>query len=1656
MSRFLSVVIAVLLGSTAAFAGLHSEATINLIDASSAGLTIQAELPSIAELSASPDFATGTFTFKDDETSVPTITRWMTLPEGTSPVVRVTSSQTRLVNADGTPSDEITRSQFRSNSVWPAEPFSISPVGVYRGTPVAAITFYPLQLTEEGYGIENGSIELSIEFRPDATAPRPTPVRDRPGSRAIRHLDEMLINPPPRDPAEIQSPYLEHILIVYATSIDQLSRPYVDTLAVWKRQMGYKVTIWPVDLGQMNALQIRDTIRTTYYAEAEYPIDHLIIMGGDSLASTPYFPPEQNKGDHYYSLMDDGDELISDITVGRMYALSSTDFRGVIKRSVRYEREPFLQGGNAWFKRALYTAENIAAPGGQFVPSMIQLGRWIWHRWDQMGYEPIDTLYTGGDPEDAQQVRVLVQDILRNEGVSIAISRGWLYGCLVEDDVPVRTNRRNPFVSAITCLSSGVQSDFFRLTDRATCDGPIADLAIWGLTHSKTNNCLMGGQVRAMYQVGMTQPGYIMNYSKFQLATDYRMAEENLEEVRLLLYAYRLMGDPTVDVFTDTPTAIRAAHLGTLTPGTTAFDIDVTKDGEVLPDAVVAIRQGNQSWVASPGDDGTARFIFPDGLEEGTVTVAVTHHNSVPYFASVPVSMQNADLFMSGHELSGPHEDYRAGDTLEASVLIANLSDSQVSDINVAFSSESDWVSFDPVARDIGDISSGADLEFNFDIVLDRSTPDAEPVQVNLTLTSGERVWHESFEFNVSAANIVLTGMAFGPGDRFERDRECRILPPLRNEGSIGSVILDGELVSLNPELFVVTGANAWYNAANPDARLTLNGQFTVHLDPTAVPGTEALFDLRLRARNDDSFRDTIRISIPVGRRTATDPSGPDAYGYYCFDSFDQSWSKVPTFGWREINPSADNPEFEGQNLHMEDWEEDDDKSSVVELPFPFTYYGEEFTHLTVCTNGWVAFGADKSIFVDFRNTQIPGVLGPDAQLAVMWDDFVITADWDNRGVFVHYVENESIFIVEWSKMQVFRDNTGTAQEFQLILKDPEAWPTRSGDGEIIYQYKTFNAAEGNFTDNKYSTIGIKNLDGTDGIQYTYWNQYFEEQGARRIDNGTALLFTTDFDLSWGSVSGRVSRFENDNEALSGVTVTIPGVATTLSSAQGTFELPNVPVGQYTCTFSKVGFNQGRVAIEVLENENTVANARLTHPVADIAQESLSAWLDPGDETGHWDLNVANGGNGELDFHLALRYSDGSAPTLPQRMETPISRLYQGNSNFHGLEIIGDNIFITSSGDPNNPVPDDNYIIILNRQGNEVARFRQPAITGNGFRDLAFDGTYLWGGEDSMVVQFDLQGNRIRSIRVPVYQFNGNQDSLAQPAALAWNREDSTLLMAYRNSPIYEMNMAGEIVGIHRFTLPRQVPDIYGLAWNEGDPDGMPVYAMIRNSPDGREVSLAKTNFAESKVVKQLSTYNGQRGSGLAIGFDWERFKTVVATATSDAQDGTDTLKVFELGPDTRGVNFNRGMLHVPPGLTLSVPIQFSSKGMLNGEYRYSFVTFHNALSDSIVTPVIFEIRPGAGVSDPDLVPSELELEAAYPNPFNNVTRFSFALPQAGTARLTIYDIDGRTIATVVHERLEAGRHTALFNAGELSSGVYFARLDAAGTSRTVRTVLLK
>ncbi|MBN2281617.1 MAG: T9SS type A sorting domain-containing protein [Candidatus Marinimicrobia bacterium] len=81
------------------------------------------------------------------------------------------------------------------------------------------------------------------------------------------------------------------------------------------------------------------------------------------------------------------------------------------------------------------------------------------------------------------------------------------------------------------------------------------------------------------------------------------------------------------------------------------------------------------------------------------------------------------------------------------------------------------------------------------------------------------------------------------------------------------------------------------------------------------------------------------------------------------------------------------------------------------------------------------------------------------------------------------------------------------------------------------------------------------------------------------------------------------------------------------------------------------------------------------------------------------------------------------------------------------------------------------------------------------------------------------------------------------------------------------------------------------------------------------------------------------------------------------------------------------------------------------------------------------------------IAPEKFELFDNYPNPFNPVTNIRYMLPEESKVNLSIYNLRGQLIETLVQKQQVAGIYTANWNAGNYASGVYFYRIKVESTN---------
>jgi hypothetical protein len=373
--------------------------------------------------------------------------------------------------------------------------------------------------------------------------------------------------------------------------------------------------------------------------------------------------------------------------------------------------------------------------------------------------------------------------------------------------------------------------------------------------------------------------------------------------------------------------------------------------------------------------------------------------------------------------------------------------------------------------------------------------------------------------------------------------------------------------------------------------------------------------------------RDTLDFLLAVGDPGSNDPTGPDTYGYYAFDDTDSGYEYAPTYNWIEIAPNHGGP---GTDVGLNDFGDEQDDTRTIDLPFPFTYYGETFTRASICSNGWIAMGS--TWITNYRNWNIPAAGAPPYMIAPMWDDLRQSS---SDRVYHWFDEDNDRYIVQWSRLRNM--NGGGTENFEVVLYNPAHYPTDTGDGIIEFQYEAFNNCD---YLQHYSTVGIENSDMTDGVMYSYFNYYAD--GASTIGTGRAIRFIPLVQMPRGTLSGTVVNVTNGNTPLEGATITLlESGATLMTGPDGTYS-GAVAVGWYHVEASHASFEPDTIwPVVISENQTRVIDFALE----DILPPAISGTTDYGntmDTEGPYNIYTHVIEYSAID-ELVLRYNAGGA-----------------------------------------------------------------------------------------------------------------------------------------------------------------------------------------------------------------------------------------------------------------------------------------------------------------------------------------------------------------------------------------------------------------------------
>jgi hypothetical protein len=243
-----------------------------------------------------------------------------------------------------------------------------------------------------------------------------------------------------------------------------------------------------------------------------------------------------------------------------------------------------------------------------------------------------------------------------------------------------------------------------------------------------------------------------------------------------------------------------------------------------------------------------------------------------------------------------------------------------------------------------------------------------------------------------------------------------------------------------------------------------------------------------------------------------------------------------------------------------------------------------------------------------------------------------------------------------------------------------------------------------------------------------------------------------------------------------------------------------------------------------------------------------------------------------------------------------------------------------------------------------------------------------------------------------------------------------------------------------------------GTWWKHGTVSGFGIgtgsaYYNMWNAPAGTDGHLITMTFAPTSA-----------GNVLHIDMAYSPYPTtppyvqdsLIIQASTDG--GTTWVSVVRLGP--------LQMQTVPSSSAQFTPTanQWVKRNypMPTGTNKIDFLGRSQFGNDLYIDSTCLDANLVGVTHNGNEIPKVYSLAQNYPNPFNPATNISFGLPKSGLVRLVVYDLLGRVVSTLVNEHRQAGTYSVSFDAANLSSGIYFYKIESGDFSSIKKMVLVK
>ena len=924
----------------------------------------------------------------------------------------------------------------------------------------------------------------------------------------------------------IQKPSILYICggNVATSDYDSFFKPLVE----WRRKQGYIVNVASISETGTSTTSIKNYISNAYY-NWENPPEFVCLVGDASGSidvntynatgggggwggSTAY-----GEGDFPYTLLE-GNDILPDMIIGRMSVSNTGELYTVVNKIIGYEKN--YSGDTDWMSNAAlvgdpYDSGISTVITNEYINTIMDI---------HGGITDISTMYSGSGFDTFMRDQI-------NSGISYLNYRGFYgFSNFEQNDINALNNGfRLPFLTTLTCDTGSFAEDNSCITESlfraGSVNSPKGAVAVIGTaqpyTHTAFNNMVTIGIYDGLFLHGAQTAGEALVYG--QLALNEVYPQNPNDNVYLFSTWNNLMGDPSTHLWTATPTILDINHNSLFVQGSNNFQVSVNDDnGNPVSNAIVSLYKIDDSnieiqMLSNTNSSGVADFLL-ENPNTGRIIVTSRCQNCVPvetYFDvtnDIPrVELNEESLVLDdsfGQTTNGNNDGIlNPSELVQLSFNLVNNSSSSISGGEVYLSALSDNVVIINNNVIIEQISANNQIQVSgLSVQVSPYASNLESVDFRVSLISDGMQWDYQLPISVRSGEFLLETSIINDDNNngiLDRGESAILGIEISNLGSIDLQNIEG-FIDFSSLVLDLDISEISFSDLQIGQSSNVLESITVTANNNITNGT--IISIPIELTSDTGYFSSEIISLQIGEVSVNDPLGPDLYGYYIYDQNDD-YELAPIYDWIEIDPNYGGPGEEVSGIS--DNGDNSDDTSIVDLPFDFTFYGVEYDRLSICSNGWISFG--ETDMRSFRNYTLPGPGGPSPIVAVFWDDLQTTG---NGGVYTYYDQLNDYFVIEWSDVRTYYNNT--TESFQVILYNT-GMQTLTGDDEMKLQYKEFNNNsvgdypvgnyDGAVVHGQYSTIGIENHLANDGLQYTYNNVYPE--AAMPLSDGTALFITT-------------------------------------------------------------------------------------------------------------------------------------------------------------------------------------------------------------------------------------------------------------------------------------------------------------------------------------------------------------------------------------------------------------------------------------------------------------------------------------------------------------------------------------------------------------------